>query len=101
MRQRLRHDRRLNAVAEIDATVATGVQYLLNGHGAGLMDITGDGFEFRQEAVIVERDLPEVRFAFAERVGIGALIGDDAAAGAAITRVRASSRGEIVPSRPL
>ena len=52
MRQGLRHHRRLDAVAEVDAAVAAGVQDLLDGHGAGVVDVAGDGLELRQELVV-------------------------------------------------
>jgi hypothetical protein len=82
MRQGLRHHGRLDAVAEVDAAVAAGVQDLLHGHGAGIVDVARDHLELRQELVVVDRHLAEVGLALAPGVGIGALVGDQAAAGA-------------------
>jgi hypothetical protein len=82
VRQRLRHVGGLDAVAQVDAAVAPGVQDLLDRHRALRLDVGGDALELRQELVVEDRHLPEVGLALAERVGIGALVGDDAAAGA-------------------
>jgi hypothetical protein len=82
VRQGLRHHRGLHAIAEVDAAVASGMQDLLHGHGAGIVDVARDHLELRQELVVVDRDLAEVGLALAQRVGIGALVGDQAAAGA-------------------
>ena len=82
VRQGLRHHRRLDAVAQVDAAVAAGVQDLLDRHAAVVVDVAGDHLELRDELVVEQGDLPEIGLAFAQRVGIGALVGDDAAAGA-------------------
>src|SRR5690606_38935529 len=79
VRKRLRHDRRLDAVAEVDAAVAAGVQDLLDRDRAGVVDPAGDLLELGQEAVVVQCHLPEVGLAFAERIRVGALVRDDAA----------------------
>ena len=68
VRQRLRHVRGLDAVAQVDAAVAAGVQDLLDRHRALFLDVGGDALELRQELVVEHRDLAEVRLAFAERV---------------------------------
>ena len=52
VRQRLRHDRRLDAVAEVDAAVAPGVQDLLDRDAAVVVDVLRDGLELRQELVV-------------------------------------------------
>src|SRR5574337_796056 len=82
VRQRLRHVRRLDAVAQVDAAVASGVQDLLDRDRTVGLDVGGDALELRHELVVVDRELAEVPLAFAQRVGVGALVGDDAAAGA-------------------
>ncbi len=80
MRQRLRHDGGLDAVAEIDAAIASGMQDLLDSDAAAIMDVAGDLLELRDEFVVEQSDLAEIGLTLAERVGIGALVGDDAAA---------------------
>ena len=82
MRQRLRHVGGLDAVAEVDPAVASGVQDLLDRHGALRLDVRGNALELRQELVVEDRELPEIGLALAERIGVRALVGDDAAAGA-------------------
>ena len=47
-----------------------------------VLDVGGDALELRQELVVEDRDLAEVGLALAERIRVGALVGDDAAAGA-------------------
>ena len=103
VRQRLRHDRGLDAVAEIDAAVAPGVQDLLDRDGALRRGCSAAmRLELRQELVVEDRDLAEIGLALAERIGVRALIGDDAAAGAGDDAHARESRARVMkPSRVL
>ena len=101
MRQGLRHHRGLEAVAQIDAAVAPGVQDLLDRDRAAVVDVARDGFELGQELVVEERDLAEVGLALAQGIGIRALVGDHPAAGVGDDpRARKFPRRDV-PSRVL
>ena len=54
---------------------------LLDRHGVIVMDISGDGFELRQEFFVIKGDLGIIGFTLTQRIGIGALIGYYAATG--------------------
>ena len=75
------YDRRLNTIAEINAAIPARVQNLLDRHGIIVVDIFGNGLKLGQEFFIVKRDLGVISFALAQRIGIGTLVGDHAAAG--------------------
>ena len=79
VRQRLRYDRRLDAIADVDATITASVQDLLDGNAATIVNVAGDLLELRDEFVVEQCYLAKIRFAFAKRVRVGTLIGDDAA----------------------
>ena len=80
MREGLRHDRRLETVAQIDAAVAACVQDLLERHRARVVKVAGDLLKSGHELVVVQRKLAEVGLALAQGIGIGALVDNDAAA---------------------
>src|ERR1019366_788449 len=78
--KRLRYYGRLHAISKIDSPVTAGMKNLLDGDSTTIMDVPGDLFELRKKLVVEQRDLAEVGLPFAERVGIGALVGDDTTA---------------------